>query len=95
MGVRRLVRTTTSTIAAIVRRVGLMASDRKTDLPPSDVRPGTCPWRPCSDHWRDDVKKREVIGLESLAPSATGAITVISTLCRQSTNRRHTVFSTG
>jgi hypothetical protein len=72
-----------------------MASDGKTDLSPSNGRPGTCPWRPCSDHWRDDVKKREVIGLESLAPSATGAITVISTLCRQSTNRRHTVFSTG
>ena len=88
MGVRRLVRTTTSTIAAIVRRVGLMASDRKTNLPPSDVRPGTCPWRPCSDHWHDDVKMRDVIGLESLAPSATAAIKVISTLWRQSANRR-------
>jgi hypothetical protein len=86
MEVRRLVRT--STIAAIVRRVGLMASDRKTDLPPSDGRSGTCPWRPCSDHWRDDVKKREVIGLGSLAPSTTAATEVISTLRRQSANRR-------
>jgi hypothetical protein len=71
-----------------------MANDRKTDLPPSDARRGTCPWRPCSDHWRDDVKKRAVISLESLAPSATDAITVIARCVDSPPIIVQTVFST-
>jgi len=88
------VRTTASTIATIVRRV---VSWRTIERPIYHrLMPvgAPAPWRPCSDHWRDDVKKRAVISLESLAPSATDAITVIARCVDSPPIIVQTVFST-